>query len=225
MGPEGKGIQYKHRDATSWAWPWRPVPLSNGRFFSIIEPRAFLPSGERDAGRDRGRLLHIGTGHSGRFPSGMIYIYSPGPPGAHDAQRILYKTGQENNIQCPYVDRTLSPFNSHMVARHKANMYTGSPICFLLYLPATPFFTYACSIYQKRTASGQMLSPPYEVQIFCSRTGTPVWAAFTIQPGLVKMPTWTTPVLQSPPLPQKSRSPALACARGMCLPSLEAYCA
>lgn len=142
----------------------------------------------------------------------MRRVYSTRP-----AKRIIFNARMWT-APCP-------PFNSHMVARHKANMYTGSPICFLLYLPATPFFTYASSIYQKRTASGQMLSPPYEVQIFCSRTGTPVWAAFTIQPGLVKMPTWTTPVLQSPPLPQKSRSPALACARGMRLPSLEAYCA
>lgn len=73
------------------------------------------------------------------------------------------------------------------------------------------------------TASGQILSPPLEVQMLCSRTGVPVCAAFTIHPARMKMPTWATELAQSPPVAQKIMSPAWAWERGKCLPRLEWY--
>lgn len=73
------------------------------------------------------------------------------------------------------------------------------------------------------TASGQILSPPLDVQIFCSLTGVPVCAALTIHPDRMKIPTCLTRLAQSPCSPQKIMSPGFAWERGRCLPREEWY--
>lgn len=85
------------------------------------------------------------------------------------------------------------------------------------------FVSLVIKLYQKRTASGQILRPPLEVQISCSRTLVPGLAALTILPAREKMPTCATLFLQSPLVAQKSMSPGLALLRAICLPILEWY--